>query len=396
MSLFRSRAANLDALAEAAGMPRRWGTRHSRTDGQGAQRHSAVWACRRLRANLVSSLPLDQFRRVDGVQVEIPTKPDILTKPGALHIGGNRATAAEWLYATQMDLDGYGNTFGLIIDRDSLGLPARIDLFEAAKVRVVVKADGSVQYRVGSKTYTALEVWHERQYVVAGSPVGLSPLAAAAYAIGQYTSAQDFALQWFDGGAKPAAKMKNTARVLTDDQAAAVKGRHEATSTGGGVLVMGKDWEYDMISADASQTAFLETMKFSVADVCRFFDVPADMIDAGASGSSVTYANLGQRMVGLLVTSIGPAVKRREDALSDLISRPRFVKLNSDALLRMDPLTAAQILTYKVTNRALTPNEWREADNRPPLTAEQEQEFLRLFGHSLPPVAAQPTGGATS
>lgn len=396
MSIFRQRVASLGSLLDQTGNPRRVGYSRTRMSEKDALRHSAVWACTRLRANLVSGLPVDQYRKVDGIQVEIPAMPDVLLRPGALHVGGSRASMKEWLYATQMDLDRYGNTFGLVVERTALNLPARIDLVEAAQVTVKVAANGEVTYRIGGKEHTALDVWHERQYVVAGLPVGLSPVAHAAYAIGQYLSAQEFALAWFDGGAKPAAKMKNTARTLTDEQAAAVKARHEATSTGGGVLVMGKDWEYDMIGVDASQTAFLETQRFSVADVCRFFDVPADMIDAGTSGSAVTYANITQRNVQLLVMSIGPAVSRREDKLSDLLMRPRFVKLNTDALLRMDPLTQAQVLGIKVDKRVLAPSEWRGLDNKPPLTPEQEDEFARLFARTQPPTAATtPSGSAT-
>lgn len=397
MSLFRQRVASLGSLLDQTGNPRRVSHSRTRASEADAMRHSAVWACTRLRANLISSLPVDQFRKVGGIQVEVPAMPDVLLKPGALHVGGKRASVREWLYATQMDLDRYGNCFGLVIERTPLGLPARIDLVEAARVTVkVAGATGEVTYRIGPKEYTALEVWHERQYVVAGLPVGLSPVAHAAYAIGQYLSAQEFALAWFDGGAKPAAKMKNTARTLTDDQAASVKARHEATSTGGGVLVMGKDWEYDMIGVDASQTAFLDTQRFSVADVCRFFDVPADMIDAGTSGSAVTYANITQRNVQLLVMSIGPAVARREDRLSDLLAKPRFVKLNTDALLRMDPLTQAQVLQIKVDKRAMTPSEWRALDNRPPLTPEQEDEFARLFARTQPPAAAATSSGSAT
>lgn len=40
-----------------------------------ALRHSAVWACLRLRANLVSTMPLDLYRRVNGVQIEVPKPP---------------------------------------------------------------------------------------------------------------------------------------------------------------------------------------------------------------------------------------------------------------------------------------------------------------------------------
>src|SRR5690349_22002342 len=42
-----------------------------------------------------------------------------------------------------------------------------------------------------------------------------------------------------------------------------------------------------------------------------------------------------------LVMHLGPVVSRREEALSRLTPGPRFVKLNTDALLRMDPSSRA-------------------------------------------------------
>jgi hypothetical protein len=68
-----------------------------------AMRHSAVWACLRLRADLVSTMPLDVYRRVNGMQVEMP-KPPILVQPG-----GERVDMCEWLYSSQVDLDRAGN-----------------------------------------------------------------------------------------------------------------------------------------------------------------------------------------------------------------------------------------------------------------------------------------------
>jgi len=44
-------------------------------------RHSAVWACRRLRADLASTMPIDVYRDIDGVKVE-QKKPPIFITPG--------------------------------------------------------------------------------------------------------------------------------------------------------------------------------------------------------------------------------------------------------------------------------------------------------------------------
>jgi hypothetical protein len=94
---------------------------------------------------------------------------------------------------------------------------------------------------------------------------------------------------------------------------------------------------------------------------------------------------------------LGPAVVRRENALTRLTPKPRFVKLNTNALLRMDPLTQAETLKLEIDSRTLAPSEVRELKDRPPFTESQLAEFDRLFGKPgakapAPAGAAKPTG----
>jgi phage portal protein BeeE len=91
----------------------------------------------------------------------------------------------------------------------------------------------------------------------------------------------------------------------------------------------------------------------------------------------------------LLIMHVGPAVSRREDALCDLTSKPRYVKLNSDALLRMDPQARAAMFKTQIDARILAPSEARALDEREPFTPEQIAEF----DHFWPPKAA-PTASA--
>ena len=76
-----------------------------------ALRNSAVWACLRLRADLMSTFPIDVYRYVNGIQVEVP-KPPVLVAPGGSEVG-----IKEWMYSTEFDLDRGGNCFGIITER---------------------------------------------------------------------------------------------------------------------------------------------------------------------------------------------------------------------------------------------------------------------------------------
>lgn len=342
-----------------------------------ALRHSAVWAALRLRANLISTMPIDCYRNVGGVQIEVP-KPPVLLNPG-----GAQVDDLEWRYSSQFDLDRGGNVFGLITERSGFGqgLPARIELQQLSTVSVRIKDGKLWKYRFGSEEYDPVDVWHEKQYTVSGLHVGLSPVAYAAWTIGKYLSIQEFALGWFGGGGIPSGILTNKAKQTIDEkQATDIKKRFKVAVADRDIFVTGGDWEYSMAQAEQAGSSWLEAEQQSVADIARFFDVPGDVIDAAVQSSTINYANAVQRNLQLLIMNIGPAVIRRERALSKLLPAPRYVKLNTDALLRMDPKTVAEMLIGQVAGRIMAPSEARGLQNRPPFTPEQLAEFDRLFG----------------
>jgi HK97 family phage portal protein len=339
-----------------------------------AMRHSAVWACLRLRANLISTMPVDVYRKVNGIRVEIPTPP-VLVNPG-----GERVKVKEWMYSSQVDLDRAGNAIGLITERAGTGLPARIDLqpiSECAVVpaKVTAATPDGWQYRICGKRYNPVDVWHEKQYTVSGLPVGLSPVAYAAWSIGEYLSIQDFALDWFASGGVPAMHLKNTKQTIESAKAQEIKDRFSASVQQGGMFVSGQDWELNLLQSEAAGNTWLEAKQYGVSDVARFFDCPGDLIDAVVQSGNITYATITQRNLQLLIMNIGPAILRREDNLSDLTAKPRYVKLNSDALLRMDPKTRAEMFKVRIDSRTLAPSEARALEDLPPLTPEQITEF---------------------
>ncbi len=345
-----------------------------------ALRNSAVWACLRTRADLISSLPLDCFREVGGVEVEVPTAP-VLEFPDGKHWPYHH-----WMWASEFDLDRAGNTIGVITERNALGLPARIKLYPTGLCSVYQRRHmDEHRYRIDGVEYTPNEVWHERQFPVAGLPVGLSPVAYAAWTLQENLSMQQFALDWFGGGGMPKAHLKNSKKSLdagpANNEARRVKDRYNATISNGDVWVTGNDWEINFLQGQTMGQEWLEGRRATVPEVCRYFGCPADVIEAAIDApGSITYQTALQRNLQLLVIHLGPAIDRREKALSTLLPRPRKVRLNSNALLRMDPETQVKVIDARIKNRTMTVTEGREMYNLPPLTPEQEEEFVRLFG----------------
>jgi HK97 family phage portal protein len=341
-----------------------------------ALRHSAVWACLRLRADLISTFPVNTYRNMDNLAITVAKAPIIVTP------GGDKWPMHHWLFASQWDLDKSGNAIGLITEVNGYGLPARIDLQPISMCSVIQrKGQRDPLYKIDGKEYTADKVWHERQFPVPGLPVGLSPISYAAWTVGEYLSIQQFALDWFGGGAVPKAYMRNKAKVLKGQEITQAKQWYRDVINNGDLMVFGADWEYDFIQAQQAGVEWLESRRFGLADVCRFFSCPADLIEAAISApGSITYQNAVIRNLQFLVMNLQPAIFRREQALSALLPNKQYVKLATDELLRLDPATLATVLAKRIEWRMLTVSEARiNYFDLPPLTSAQEAEFGRLF-----------------
>lgn len=386
MSLFRRDLGGSDMIWQ--GLPTRTPRRQGSVDvtADSAMSHSAAWAAMRLRADLVSSFPVVCYRKMsDGTELTVPT-PQVLIAPCS-HGDGQPLTVKEWLYSSQVDLDRSGNSFGVIRARDGQGLAKVIEPVRCELVTVAVRGGKIDHYKIGGLNGGGQEIvqpadmWHERQFTISGLHVGLSAVSYAAQSLGSYLSAQQFAVDWFSNGAVPGAILKNVAKTLTPEVATSVKKKFQASITNGDVFVTGNDWDYQMIQATAAQSAFLEAMEYGLVDIARFFGVPADMIDAGSAKSTkIVYANMTQRNLQFLIMHLAPALARREEAFSRLLSAPRNVRFDTSGLQRMDPAGAQAVLASKIAMKQVTPSEARAEDNRTPYTEAQIQEIERLYG----------------
>jgi HK97 family phage portal protein len=334
----------------------------------GSQAIPAALDAVRLRHDLIATMPVQVFRTTKSGRPERIDTPPVLRQPGYAGAPGNLGIIS-WLAASQKSLDLRGNAYGIIVDRDGRGRPTQIELQHPDAVRPVIR-DGRVIYRIAGKPYEARDVWHEISHDEPGSPVGLSPIAATARSLGIQLAAEQFGADFFRDGAHPTAMLMNTKGQTVDGATAAViKSRFLAAVNGNREpIVVGGDWDYKSLSVAPNESQFLETLQDGVNQVARIFNVPAELIGGGASGSSLTYANRSDRALDFLVYRLGPAILRREAALGQLVGPDEFVKLNRGALLATDLLTRYRSYEIALRNGVLTLDEVRDLEDRPPLT----------------------------
>lgn len=324
-----------------------------------AMRLSAVWSCVRLLADTVSTMPLHCYRGEDQI-----TLPPLLTQPAA---GQGRV---DWLHQVMVSLLLRGNAYGLVTARSGATLlPAQIELVDPDQVQVE-RRDGVTTYRLAGQEVDPDDVWHVRAYPVPGLPTGLSPVEYARQSIGLGLAAEKFGAQFFGSGATPSGVLQSEVN-LTTDQAEAIGARWRALHEGRHkVAVLSKGLSFVPVSVAPEESQFLETQRFTVAQIARVFGVPPEMI-GGESGGSLTYANVESRALDFLRYSVQPWLVRLEAALSALLPRQQSVKFNAGGLLRAT--TRERYEAHKIALDAgfLTIDEVRALEDLPPIGATQ-------------------------
>jgi HK97 family phage portal protein len=326
-----------------------------------ALRLSAVWACVRLLADTISTLPVDVYRKGDPDR-QIPT-------PALLQAPSDAFGTIEWLHAVMSSLALRGNAYGVITGRTgAAGWPAQIELLSPDVVSVYRDEAGRIGYRIGGVEYDRADIFHVRAFTVPGSLVGLSPVEYARQSIGVGLAAEQFGARFFGDNATPSALIVSKTSI-SPDAAERVKARWRAAHEGRRDLaVLTGDVEFHPLTISPNESQFVETQRFTVAQIARLFGVPPEMI-GGEAGGSLTYANVEQRALDFVTFALGPWVARIESALSSLLPRGQVVKLNTGALLRADLLTRYQAHEIGIRSGFLTVNEARDLENRPPLTS---------------------------
>lgn len=350
------------------------GAAHAPINEDEAMKNSAVWAAIRIRADLISTLPWRVWRNYTDPATSEQFKLD--SSPSPFMTG---VQFMHFLYASQVELDRTGNSIGIIKKWDARSkAPAEVELVPSSQVTIFGSGSTIDKYKIGPTEYDPEVIWHEKQYVVSGSPVGMSPVQYAAYTLGQYRSIQDFVSEFFTSGQGPRASLQNVEKKITDPEAALVAEAWRASQAMDEPFIHGKDWEYKLIDVQSASNDWIEGQKLHLNDVARFFNVPADLIDAAVTaGSHITYSSSLGRNLQFLIMNLGPTISRREAAITEMIPRPRQFEFDTDYLMRMDPVTRANWVMTQINARAITPNEARAVFGRDPMTDDQYEEFFR-------------------
>jgi HK97 family phage portal protein len=357
-----------------------------------AMRLSAVWRCVDLIGELVSTLPLDEYRRVGDRAPEQLTPSVLLTDPA-----GDGYGTEVWLRQVMMSGLLRGNVFGFVTDVGEDFWPNHIEVIHPDRVHLRRDKDqGPVTWFLDNNEidrWPAGQLWHIPVYPIPGTPLGLSPIRYAAETVGLGLAVQRFGAQWFGDGAHPTSILKGEGPI-SESEAKLLKARIiAATRDNREPLVLGGGYSLEAIQVAPEESQFLETIKATAEDINGFF-----FRRPPGEGGQVTYANVEARSLDLLTYTLNGWLVRLERALSRLLPRGRYVKFNADALLRVDLKTRYEAHVLAVRGGIATPNERRGIEDLAPLPDEHADELLwpPFTTSSGTPLVPPPEGDANA
>lgn len=345
-----------------------------------------VFAAVRLLASQIASLPLQGYRKFGPPGGEVRTRiatPSLFVAPSV------HGTLYDWLHRAVTSLALRGNAFGYIATRNADQYPTTIEWLHPDDVWVddtATSGPGSYSqptwYWQG-RVVPGEDILHIAWFTTPGRVLGLSPIGACAATLSTGLSAQDYTARWFDNGAVPPGKFRNTQKTVNQKEASEIGARLNAAIRTRKPLVYGNDWEYEPIAVAAAEAKFVETLRLNATQIASIYGIPPEMI-GGDTGSSLTYSTVEQNALNFVKFTLRPWLELLEEAFFPLVPRPQYVRFNIDALLRTDLQT--RMASYQTARDIGLNNidELRALEDEPPLPGGQGQDYtpLKLQGQA--------------
>lgn len=304
-----------------------------------AMTSSAVWACVRLIAESMATMPLIVYRNLPSGGRERATNHPIYS---LLHDQPNRwQTAFEWIEMMTGHALLRGNAYSQIIPGPRGPVDTLIPI-HPDRVTVEQLDNGVIRYRVrnNGKPDSILndeDVMHIRGLSDDGV-MGMSVISYAANSMGMTLAAEQYGSRFFRNDSRPGGVLKHPGKVKDPQR---IKESWQDLHSGENqhsVAVLEEGMEWQQIGINPNEAQFLETREFQVADIARWFRVPLHMIQE-VSGSTSWGTGIEQQQLGFVMFTLLPWARRWEQALSrDLIlaTQTYYAEFLIDSLVRGD------------------------------------------------------------
>lgn len=358
----------------------------------GALQVSAVWAAVELLTDNIASLPLFVYERVgDAEGNKVLARGTPLWS--LLHDSPNRRnTAMEFWQYMALNFLLRGNAYARLT-RNEGGQVIEMWPLSADQVEVEVLANKSIVYKYNYEGRVAIYAedsilhWRDKGNGI----VGMSRLDYMRNSVGVAIEAQNHTQSTFsNSGKRPGVFMID--KLLTAEQRDRIRQNYRGLIEGGqdDLLVLEAGAKFEPLSMSPADLQLLDTRRFSVEDIARWFGISSVLINDTAK-TTTWGTGIGQLIEGFYKFRLRPMLELLEQAIERRVFTPRQRELYSaefslDAILRGSLAERLDAGAKAVQNGLMTRNEWRQLENLPPvagadaLTAQTNLAPLEFLG----------------
>ncbi|AHD12151.1 phage portal protein [Phaeobacter gallaeciensis] len=326
---------------------------------------SVVFDCVRKNAQVIGGMPVKFFEK-DSKGKEIEVNDGSLY--GVLAESPNADQTAQEFWegmSTQISLKGNAFAEKIYLGKELIGLQP---LFGVQPMRT--KGRSGFKYGVYDRGKWEVlpkdKVFHMRGFG-AGDGLGMSTVAYGAVSIGAGLAADETASSIFSN-AMMAAGVLSGDQVLNPEQRAQLQKMlidFTGSSKAGKTLVLEAGLKWSAMQLNPEDAQLLETRRFSVEDICRWFGTPPVIVGHFAQGQTVWGTGVETILQYWLTLGINPLASRVEQRiLKDLVSpekrRRSIYRFDRDVFMQMDAKARAEFVSKMATSGTMTANERRE------------------------------------
>ena len=331
---------------------------------------SAVWACIARSAQMMSSLPLDIYRKTaTGRLKETGDLADLVT----LSPNADQTPIEFWegMFSWLMTTGNAYAEIDWVNNRASSLLP--IPSTHVHPIRN--KATNELMYEVRdpltskSRVIKQVDMFHLRGWGFGGDE-GMSPIRWGTQSLGAAMAADEASSKMFGAGMQASGVLKAN-QGITDEQRPQLQklmDSYSGSTKAGKILILEAGMDFESLSINPDDAQMLETRRFSIEEVCRWFGVPPMVIGHSAAGQTMWGTGVEQIFLSWLQLGINPVLKKVEQRIRKQLiprrdQRDVYAEFNREAMLQMDSKAKQEFLRSMVTNGIMSRDEARDTLN---------------------------------
>jgi HK97 family phage portal protein len=352
---------------------------------------SAVFACINIISNTIASLGCHLYQITsDGKKRDNSNYYYRLLR----YLPNLETTAFEFWTMYIINLILTGDAFAYI-KRDGNGFIKELWNIPTQNVKIYRNEKTRELYYVvyddknNKETYYPENIMHTRGLRFKDNDKSLNPINLAREAIGINIALEEYAAKYFKNGANSGGivevdgKLGEEAFIRFKDS---FNEKYAGVGNSSKVLFLESGMKYTKLGNAPKDSQAIESRKFQVIEIARFFNVPPHKI---MDLERATFSNIEQQNIDFAQSCIEPICERIEQTIyksifSEKEKKKYFVKFNINKLLRADINSKRNYYTSGIQNGFLCPDDVRALEDMNKIPSDQNGGLYMVNGNMIP------------